>query len=46
MRIHRSYIANLDHIESIEDNTLVLGKHLIPVGVTYQKKLMARLNML
>lgn len=46
MRVHRSYIVNLSRINSIEDNTLVIGERLIPVGVTYQKTLMARLNTL
>lgn len=46
MRVHRSYIVNLDKIESIEDNTVSIGGNLIPVGVTYQKHLMTRLNTL
>lgn len=46
MRVHRSFIVNIGQIEKIEDNTLILGDHLIPVGVTYQKHLMARLNLL
>ncbi|MEM0997498.1 MAG: LytTR family DNA-binding domain-containing protein [Bacteroidota bacterium] len=46
MRVHRSHIVNLRHIDSIEDNTLVVAGHLIPVGVTYQKHLMGRLKML
>jgi len=46
MRVHRSYIVNLNRIDSIEDNTLVIEQRLIPVGVTYQKVLMNRLNTL
>lgn len=46
MRVHRSYIVNLNCIETIEDNTISLGGQLIPVGVTYQKTLMTRLNTL
>ena len=46
MRVHRSYIVNMAKIDSIEDNTLVLGGNLVPVGVTYQKHLMAKLNTL
>jgi len=46
MRVHRSYIVNLKQIDSIEDNTLVIEKRLVPVGVTYQKVLMGRLNTL
>ena len=46
MRVHRSYIVNLRQIESIEGNTISLGGQLVPVGVTYQKTLMSRLNTL
>lgn len=46
MRVHRSYIVNVSHIDSMEDNTLVVANQLVPVGVTYQKALMARLNLL
>lgn len=46
MRVHRSYIVNLDKINAMEDNTLVLGDNLVPVGVTYQKDLLGRLNTL
>lgn len=46
MRVHRSYIVNLSKIDSIEDNTVVIGGNLVPVGVTYQKVLMSRLNTL
>lgn len=46
MRVHRSYIVNLDRIDSIDDNTLVVNGNLVPVGVTYQKELMTKLNIL
>lgn len=46
MRVHRSYIVNLNRVEAIEDNLLAIEKHLIPVGGTYRERLMTRLNML
>lgn len=46
MRVHRSYIVNLRCIDTIEDNTIAMAGQLVPVGVTYQKHLMARLNLL
>ncbi len=46
MRVHRSYIVNLNRIDRIEDNTLSVGGNVVPVGVTYQKEMMARLNIL
>jgi DNA-binding LytR/AlgR family response regulator len=46
VRVHRSYIVNISLIDSVEDNTIVVGGHLVPVGVTYQKILMSKLNLL
>jgi len=46
MRVHRSYIANLDHIEAIEDNYLLINKKNIPIGKTYKDELMRRLSII
>lgn len=46
MRVHRSYIVNLNRVEAMEDNLLAIEKNLIPVGGTYREKLLSRLNML
>ncbi len=46
MRIHNSYIINLDKISSIEGSSLIIGKHIIPVSNTHSKALMERLNTL
>ncbi len=46
IRVHRSYIVNLAMIDKVEDNTLVVAGHLVPVGVTFQKVLMSKLNLL
>lgn len=46
MRVHRSYVINIQKIDSIEGNTVTIGDNLIPVGVTYQKTLLTRLNLL
>jgi DNA-binding LytR/AlgR family response regulator len=36
-RVHRSYLLNIQHIESIEDNTANLqGGHFVPIGKSYQ----------
>ena len=38
MRVHRSYLLNTQHIESIEDNTANLsGGHFVPIGKSYQE---------
>ena len=37
IRVHRSYLLNTRHIESIEDNTANLkGGHFVPIGKSYQ----------
>ena len=37
-RVHRSYLLNTQHIESIEDNTVNLrGGHFVPIGKSYQE---------
>ena len=37
VRVHRSYLLNMQHIESIEDNTANLrGGYFVPIGKSYQ----------
>jgi len=38
MRIHRSFIVNLDSIQTIERNRIVYGKVYVPVGDQYKDK--------
>jgi len=46
LRVHRSYIVNLDKIEAIEEDDLVITEQRIPIGKTYREKLMSRLSFL
>lgn len=46
IRVHRSYIVNIDKIEAIEENDLIIRTISIPVGKTYRDKLMSRLSFL
>jgi len=43
IRVHRSYIINLDKIEAIEEYHLIINNNKVPIGKTYRDKLMARL---
>lgn len=44
VRVHRSFIVNLNRIQALEDNAVVVeGKH-ITVGQTYLRDVMQRLN--
>ncbi|MCB0633791.1 MAG: LytTR family DNA-binding domain-containing protein [Saprospiraceae bacterium] len=45
LRVHRSYIVAIDKITNIEQNSLLLGDHLVPVSEGYKKSLMDRLNI-
>lgn len=44
MRVHRSFIVNLDKIKTIERNCIVFGKEYIPVSESYKTKFMEFLN--
>lgn len=46
MRVHRSYIINVSMIDQVDNTTIIVGGHSVPVGVTYFKTLMDRLNFL
>ena len=41
MRIHRSYIVNVNHIGVIERGQIVFGDKLIPVSDSYRERFMA-----
>lgn len=45
MRVHRSFIVRIDKINNLDGNMLVVGKKLIPIGKSYRKALMDRLNI-
>jgi two-component system, LytTR family, response regulator LytT len=47
-RVHRSFIARLDKIQSIDNQNVILEKQrkVIPVGGSYREELMQKLNML
>lgn len=46
IRVHRSYLVNKLHIESIAGNFLQVGNASIPISKFMKKKVLARLNML
>lgn len=46
VRVHRSYIVNVQRIEAIEDNMLKLGPYEVPVGKSYQEEFIRHLRSL
>lgn len=48
IRVHRSFIARTDKIQTIENQTVVLeeNKKVIPIGGSYRDELLAKLNMI
>jgi DNA-binding LytR/AlgR family response regulator len=46
LKVHRSFIINTKKIIDIEDNSVLLGKDVIPVSRANRPELMKRLNLL
>lgn len=46
VRVHRSHIVNLFHVESMIGNSLRIGSESIPIGREYGKKLYKRIIFL
>ncbi|PWV49052.1 LytTR family DNA-binding domain-containing protein [Chitinophaga sp. S165] len=44
MRIHRSFIISLDHISAFSATQIDLGKHSIPIGNSYSKEVLKKLQ--
>ncbi len=46
LKVHRSYIINIQKIIDIEDNSVLIAKDVIPVSRSNRPELMKRLNLL
>ncbi len=46
LRVHRSFIVQINKIDSIEGSTLVIHKQFVPVADSYRSSLNKRLNIL
>ena len=46
LKIHRSYIINVQKIIDIEDNSVLIKKDVIPVSRSNRPELIKRLNLL
>lgn len=46
MKVHRSFIVNMNKIKDIDENMIVINESLIPVSRANQPELLKRLNLL
>ncbi|KUG08194.1 LytR/AlgR family response regulator transcription factor [Solirubrum puertoriconensis] len=46
MRVHRSYMVNMQRVEAVQDNMLQLGSYEVPIGKSYQDEFYVRLRSL
>lgn len=46
LRVHRSYIISLSHIDYLQESAVRMCERFIPVGDSYKRVLLERMNML
>lgn len=46
IRVHKSFLINLDHVTQFSTKMIWLGSHKIPIGATYKAKVQYRLDQL
>src|SRR6476469_435369 len=46
LKVHRSYIINTKKINDIEDNTVLIGRHVIHISKAHRKLVMDKLNII
>jgi len=46
IKVHRSYIVNVDKVVDIEENNLLINEQIIPVSRSQKPNLLKRLNMI
>ncbi len=46
VKVHRSYVVNILKISSIEENTVIINKKVVPISRSNRPELMDRLNLL
>ncbi len=44
-RVHRSFIVNLNHLQSIETNSIIVAGKEIPIGKNYRNELLNKVNL-
>ncbi|MEM8568925.1 MAG: LytTR family DNA-binding domain-containing protein, partial [Bacteroidota bacterium] len=44
LRIHKSFIANLDHMEYLEGNQIKINGQMLPIGAKYRDKVLKKIK--
>lgn len=46
LRVHRSWIVNVEKVDRIEDNSLIINEEKITIGKTYRKSVLTRFKLI
>jgi DNA-binding LytR/AlgR family response regulator len=46
IRVHRSYVINLDYLKNFDAETAIVAGKIIPIGNKYRTELQSRLNII
>jgi DNA-binding LytR/AlgR family response regulator len=46
LRVHRSYIININFLENIDNEAATIAGNVVPIGSKYKPQLQKRLNIL
>jgi DNA-binding LytR/AlgR family response regulator len=46
VRVHRSFIVNVDKISNIDSTNLIIDKKIIPISETHKAQLLAKIKIL
>lgn len=46
VRVHRSFVVNLEQVDSYVGNAFCIGTYMVPIGRMYKKEILAGLNIL
>jgi len=45
IRVHRSFIVNIEHIDTLQKTKIIIDDKVIPVGETYKKEVLKQLGL-
>jgi len=44
LRIHKSYIVNIDKVQSLQGNKILIGEKILPIGYSYKQMVLNKLG--